>query len=206
MTRRRVLWALAIVALMLATLVVLFVAVYVPWQRSWGASDEELGRAMPGDAIVREPTFDATRGVTIRGRPQDIWPWIVQIGYLKAGFYSYDRLDNDGIPSVERIVPEYQDLKMGDTIPLSGSVDAEVRLLEANRSMLLVVDGESAAHEPWTWVWGLYPVDDERTRLVTRLRARIDSKRSNLLLDAVEIVMMRKHMLGIKRRVETSAP
>ena len=50
------------------------------------------------------PTFEATRAVTIRGRPEDIWPWIVQIGYKRAGFYSYDRLDHDGIPSAERIL------------------------------------------------------------------------------------------------------
>ncbi len=199
---RRIFKACLIMGLVLAVSVVLLVTVYVPWQRTWGATEEEVSRAMPGDEIVRNPTFDATRAVTIGGRPPEIWPWIVQIGYLKAGFYSYDRLDNDGIPSAERIIPEYQDLRVGDSIPLSGRVDAEVRLLEPDRFMLLVTNGE---HDPWTWAWGLYPQDDGRTRLVTRLRARLDSRVENVMVNTVEIVMMRKHMLGIKRRVESYA-
>ncbi len=186
----------------LAVLIALFVTVYEPWQRSWGATDEEVNRAMPGDEIVQNPTFNATRAVTIKGRPEEIWPWIVQIGYRKAGFYSHDWLDNDRIPSAERIIPEYQNLRIGDALPLTRTGDAEVKRLETNRLLLLVIDGHHGKQEPWSWAWGLYPQDDQHTRLVTRLRARIDSPFSNFCLDAFEIIMMRKHLLGIKRRVE----
>lgn len=174
--------------------------VYRPWQLRWGATDEEVARAMPGDEVVERPTFNATRAVTIRARPEEIWPWIIQIGYQRAGFYSHDWLDNDRIPSAQRILPEYQNLKVGDLIPMSKNSGARVSVLDPNRSMVLLFkDGE------WTngtWAWGLYAVDAEHTRLVTRLRVRLTRIVSRVLADMFEIVMMRKCMLGIKRRVE----
>src|SRR3712207_5384673 len=90
-----------------------------PWQQRWGATEEELERSMPGDGIVERPTFDATRAITISARPEEIWPWIVQIGVNRAGWYSYDLLDNLGRPSVRRILPQFQDPKVGDVIPIS---------------------------------------------------------------------------------------
>jgi hypothetical protein len=184
----------------------LFFVAYRPWALNWGATAEEIDRAMPGDELVADPTFSATRAVTISGRPEDIWPWLAQVGYSRAGFYSYDRLDNAGVPSAEQILPEYQDLTVGDTIPLSATVGAEVLDLRWPEYLLLVVRADSDSgdpHEPWTWVWGLYELDDRRTRLVSRLRVRA-SFRTTLMLDAVEIIMMRKHLLGIKRRVEAN--
>ncbi|MCP4201115.1 MAG: hypothetical protein GY769_04195 [bacterium] len=202
----RLLKALVLLASVAAVLAVLFQVVYRPWQRNWGSTEQEVNRRMPGDEIIAAPTFIATRAVTIRGRPKTIWPWIVQIGYKRAGFYSWDRLDNDGIPSAERILPEFQNLATGDQIPLSEDADAQVRELTPNRSLLLLYGHDSDSDEVFTWAWGLYPLDREHTRLVTRLRWRPHGPFAPLLLDAVEIVMMRKCLLGIKRRVEASTP
>jgi len=195
---------LGIAGLIVTALILLFFVVYRPWALNWGATADEIDRAMPGDELVADPTFNATRAVTITGRPEDIWPWIAQIGYSRAGFYSYDRLDNDGVPSAEQILPEYQDLTVGDTIPLSATVGAQVLDLHREEHLLLVVSADSESEGPprlWTWVWVLYELDDRRTRLVSRLRVRA-SFRTTLMLDALEIMMMRKHLLGIKRRVE----
>ena len=74
-----------------------------PWQLRWGATDEEVARAMPGDDVVKHPTFDATRAVTIQARPEEIWPWLVQMGVKRAGWYSYDWLDNLGTPQCRAI-------------------------------------------------------------------------------------------------------
>jgi hypothetical protein len=183
---------------MLLLALALFWFVYRPWALTWGATHEEVARPMPGDSVVADPTFNATRAVTIDAPPEAVWPWIIQIGYLRAGFYSYDRLDNDGIPSAERILPEFQQLAAGDSIPLTSDGYAAVAALEPNRSMLLVTGEEG----PWTWAWGLYPVSTDQTRLVTRLRFGTTRIRTRLVLDAFEIVMMRKCLLGIKRRVE----
>jgi len=151
-----------------------------------------------GDGLVKDPTFNATRAVTINAPAEQIWPWIVQIGYKRAGFYSWDFLDNDGIPSAERILPEYQNLKIGDVVPLSEEADADVIDMESNESLLLVFQSDGTV----TWAWALYKIDANRTRLVTRLRWRTSSVVSQFMLDAFEIVMMRKHLLGIKRRAE----
>jgi hypothetical protein len=198
--RRFILGALVISGAALLVLATIFYTVYRPWQLTWGSTDEEVERAMPGDELIQAPYFNATRAVTIEARPEQIWPWLVQIGYRRAGFYSHDWLDNDAVPSAERILPEYQSLAVGDTIPLSKSGDAVVRELEPNRFMVLVYPEVGV---PWmTWTWGLYEQDSGQTRLVTRLRVDLQSTISKLWWDAFEIVMMRKCLLGIKRRVE----
>ncbi len=178
--------------------VAFFYSVYRPWQLSWGATADEVTRPMVGDGLVKSPTFNATRAVTVNAPAERIWPWIVQMGYKRAGFYSWDILDNDGIPSAERIIPEYQDLKVGDLVPLSKETDAEVVDMEPNSRLLLVFQSGGTV----TWAWGLYKIDAERTRLVTRLRWRPTSVVSQFALDAFEIIMMRKCLLGIKRRAE----
>jgi hypothetical protein len=183
-----------------ALMVAFFHFVYRPWNLTWGASGEEVARSMIGDDIVEDPTFDATRAITIHASPELVWPWLVQIGYKRAGFYSYDFLDNDGIPSAERILPEYQGLKVGDKIPLDAEGTIGVAKLEPNRNLLL-----SSRSGRFTWAWSLYEMDAQQTRLVTRLRVRMDSIAPRLLWDTFEIVMMRKCLLGIKRRAESLA-
>jgi hypothetical protein len=192
-------WVIGATALLLAASLALLWFVYRPWALNWGASNAEIARPMPGDDIVPEPTFNATRAVTIDASPAEIWPWLVQIGKGRAGFYSYDRLDNDGIPSSDTIMPLYQDLQEGDPVPLSDSVDALVTLLVPESAMLLEIRHDD---EIWTWAWGLYPTEASQTRLVTRLRVNAPGIRSRMMLDFFEIIMMRKCLLGIKQRAE----
>jgi hypothetical protein len=201
MTRSALLRIVIVSSVFLCFLAVLVWFVYRPWALTWGSTDEEVSRPMPGDEVLERATFNATRAVTIEATPEEIWPWIVQIGYRRAGFYSYDILDNDGIPSAERILPEYQDLQVGDLIPLSKTANVRVTGLEPPNSMVLVFEVEGTWSSA-TWVWGLYPASESHTRLVTRLRANATKIRSRLFLDLGEIVMMRKCMLGIKRRAE----
>ncbi len=184
---------------------VLVYVVYRPWAVNWGATDEEIARAMPGDGLLSDPTFNATRAVTVNASPAEIWPWIVQMGYKRAGFYSYDRLDNDGVPSADHLIPEYQQLEIGDSLPLSEHAFVRVTGLEPDSSMLWEYQGDDTT-TVFTWAWGLFPQADQQTRLVSRLRWRAPGFRSRLMLDLFEIVMMRKCMLGIKRRAETANP
>ena len=192
--RRIALWATAF----LVALITFFYAVYRPWALSWGATDQEVARPMVGDGVVTNPTFNATRAVTVNAPAERIWPWIVQMGYQRAGFYSWDMLDNAGIPSAERILPQFQNLTVGDVVPLSEDAYAEVVDLEPGSGLLLVF----RSGETFTWAWGLYEIDAERTRLVSRLRWRATGIASRFMLDAFEIIMMRKCLLGIKRRAE----
>src|SRR2546422_155339 len=96
----------------------LYFRVLRPMQLRWGATDDEVQRALPGDDNVPQPTFNATRAVTVDAQPEEIWPWLIQIGAGRAGWYSYDLLDNLGHPSAERIIPEFQQLAVGDLIPI----------------------------------------------------------------------------------------
>ena len=185
-----------------------FFGLYRPWHLKWGATSEDLARSMPGDEIVRRPIFNATRVVTIDARPEDIWPWILQIGFSRAGWYSYDLFDNLGRHSSERIVPKLQHLEVGDLVPLGPGEGSGmlVKELVLNRSMLWWTgkDGQT------TWAWGLYPTSGGATRLVTRVRAPFSWGQPVsavwILLDEVaDFPMMRKCLLGIKRRAEAQA-
>ena len=94
----------------------LYLGVVGPWQRRWGATGEEVARRMPGDDLLRADAHSTTRAVTIDAQPEDVFPWLLQIGYGRGGWYSYDWIDNDGRPSVDRIEPALQQLAVGDRI------------------------------------------------------------------------------------------
>lgn len=182
---------------LLAVVTLLYYLIYRPWSLSWGATNEEVNRQMNGDEILEQPTFVATRAISVEASPEDIWPWIIQIGYKRAGFYSYDRLDNDGIPSSNRILPEYQGLQVGDFIPMNEAVNAVVVELIPYETMVM-------DFQPWVWTWGLYESKEGHTRLVTRVYYRTESAFRNFLVDTFEIFMMRKCLLEIKQRVEST--
>jgi len=174
-----------------------------PWQLRWGATNAEVKRAMPGDEIVDQPSFNATSAVTIHAPAAQIYPWIVQMGVTRAGWYSYDLLDNLGWPSAETILPEHQNIQVGDLIPLSpdGKQGMRVKEFRQNQSMVWWDEkGDSS------WVWGIYPEGEMHSRLVTRIcvKYRLFSLAIlfNLLIEFGDLVMMRKCMLGIKRRAE----
>lgn len=175
-----------------------------PWQLRWGATDKEVERSMPGDEIVTMPTFNATRAVTVDAPSETIWPWIVQIGATRAGWYSYDLVDNLGKPSARQILPEFQSIQMGDIIPMSpdGKQGLFVKDFKTNDWMLW---GDKEGRVSWVWV--LSPLNDTQTRLITRVRMRYNWSSPAILLDLAidvgDIIMMRKCMMGIKERAES---
>ncbi|WP_433627656.1 hypothetical protein [Halomicrococcus sp. NG-SE-24] len=198
-----------------------------PWHRRWGATDEEARKSLPGDDLLAGTTRQVTHAVEIDAPPGEVWPWLVQMGQGRGGFYSYDWLENAigaDIHNVERIVPEYQDLEEGDVVrlappdyPLSSPESApEVARLDPERALVLRPPGESPA---WTWAFVLEPVGDDTTRLLARMRSKpAESSIGPLagrprLLDAVDylfwepahFVMERKMLRGIQRRAEREA-
>jgi hypothetical protein len=182
---------------------ILYLKVIRPWQLRWGATAAELTRAMPGDEDIPAPSFDATRGVTIHAPPDALYPWIVQMGMNRAGWYSYDLLDNLGRPSARQILPEHQQILAGQLIPMSpdGKYGVYVKDFRQNE-WILWNDKEGAT----TWFWGLYPEGENRTRLVTRIRMKYrwnsPAALFNLLVEFGDLPMMRKCLLGIKERAE----
>ena len=201
--RSRILQFMGRVFLALGIGFIAYFFIYRPMQLRWGASHEEVNRLMPGDEIVKNPSFNATRAVTVNKKPEQIWPWIVQIGHTRAGWYSYDLVDNLAKKSAERIIPELQNLQPGDLIPIDPNRKRGfwVKDFKPNQWMLWW-DKEGGL----TWAWGLYPLDKEHTRLVTRIRLRYNWLSPIILfaiaIDVGDFVMMRQCMLGIKARAE----
>ncbi len=190
-----------------AAFLVLYFAALRNWNHTWGASDLDVSRHMPGDELLEDPGFNTNRAVVIKAQPKDIWPWLVQMGYRRAGLYSFDRFDNGGIPSSEIILHEFQDLKVRDLIPLGPGNDYGLRVVSMDPYNTMCWVFEVGPWDGATWSWGIYKIDEEHTKLVSRLRANwVVGHPMDILgiafVDAFEIIMMRKCLLGIKRRAE----
>jgi hypothetical protein len=180
-----------------------------PWYRHrhlrWGATVEEVRASMPGDEIVPKASFNGTRAITVDAPPEMVWPWIVQMGYRRAGFYTYALLDNAGYESADRILEEYQPPRLGDWMPMAKKVDEttafKVDAFELNEWLLWVKPDS-------TWAWKLTPLAGGRTRLLCRLKVRYawESPGSAILtlilLEFGDFPMMRRVLKGIKLRAE----
>jgi hypothetical protein len=170
-----------------------------PWQHRWGTTDEEVSRVMPGDDLLPEATGTTTRAISVAAPPEQVWPWLVQLGYGRAGWYSYDWIDNDGHPSADRIIPELQDLTIGDQIPMLSGMGPRVREIQPNRYLVAGDD------DGGTWCLALYPTG-HGCRLVSRWRVNWPLTPATafwiLLSDPGAFIMERRMLNGIKTRVE----
>ena len=203
-----------------AALAALYALVLRPWHLRWGATEEEVRRPLPGDALLSAPAVEATHAITIRASPEEVWPWLVQIGQGRGGLYSYDWLENLfglDIHSADRILPAHQDLAEGDVVPLAPSgFGPRVRRLVPHRTLLLHGDSREDPDPPvplgpgeWvatTWVFHLEPLPGGRTRLLERFRYDHDPSLSKRLFDfgleKVSFVMQRRMLLGLRDRAE----
>ena len=161
---------------------------------------------MPGDDIIDDIAYLATRAITIDAPPTAVWPWLVQVGCLRAGYYADDLLDNLGHPSARQILPEFQCLEIGQWVPMSptptDTTAFKVAAFETNEWLLW--------QQPLsTWSWKLTDIPEGRTRLVTRLRIHLDWKHPAVSLFSVvlnefgDYPMMRRMLLGIRERAES---
>ncbi|MEI6884583.1 MAG: hypothetical protein WCO02_08850 [Bacteroidota bacterium] len=177
--------------------------VYRHWQTRWGSTPAEFDMQLPGDELVSRPDFLATRGITIKAGPEDIFPWIVQIGSKRAGWYSIDWIDNSNIRSADNILPQYQFIEKGQFIPFTPDQKNGMWVHEFEQGkFILWSDNKGRA----SWCWYLVPGSGGTTRLLTRLRTRYDWKSLwilyYLIYDFGDIVIMSKCMKGIKLRSE----
>ena len=189
-----------------------------PWQRRWGATDEELQRTHPGDELFPEADQMLMRVVTVKATPTMIWPWLVQIGQGKAGFYSFDWLENLAglkMKNARGINADWQHLQIGDIIPVEPEGRGfKVYLLEPERALVFGGrKGEAGVFEVCTrrapafsWAFILVPLDSERTRLISRWRNLSQTSPWNTLTDIfvvpLDFLMTRRMLQGIKQRAE----
>jgi len=179
-----------------------------PYQLNWGATRLEIDRSMPGDDRRGTPDFLATRAITIQATPEKIWPWLIQMGYGRAGFYGYDIIENlgseSGLYSADRILPGYQNFKVGDEVPLSWV--AKLYFYEIEPPHYLVWS-EDRGNYPGAFTWALYPIDGSHTRLVSRIGWNFHWDDPKLLFldfftEFTDYLAVRKILTGIKGRVE----
>ncbi len=172
------------------------------WRTSWGVLPIEAVKSFPGDDLIPEAATSETRGVTIDAPPSAVWPWLVQMGYGRGGWYSYDPIDM-GRPSATTILSEHQHLAVGDLLPTDPGGGFEVKILEPEQALVVYsdtelvksqreiarADGAEAASanvqatgaamtfaQPGefaaSWAFLLEPLDGGQTRLVERVRVR----------------------------------
>ena len=182
-----------------------------PWHLRWGATDEEASAEMPGDFLTRDPVKQSTHAVTIHASAAEVWPWLAQIGQKRAGFYSYDWLENlvgCRMRNAERIVPEWQGIAVGDKIWLHPNAPPiPVALVEPEKALVL----GSSSGATGTWGFALVEIDRRITRLIARSRASshamsLPAKLGYcILFEPAHYIMERKMLLNIKRLAERGA-
>jgi hypothetical protein len=182
---------------------------YRRWHLHWGATPAEVRAPLPGDALVSGAQFRATRAISIDAPPEAVWPWLVQVGCLRAGWYSNDLLDNLAHPSATTLIPDLQRLELGQWVPMSPTPSERTALkvhsFEVNDWLLW------AKHDS-TWLWKLTPADNNQTRLVTRIHASYDWSHpftavlGVVLMEFGDFAMLRRMLRGIKVRAESARP
>ena len=189
-----------------AAAVVVYFRVLRAWHLNWGSTPDEATGEVAGDELMPDPDIAATRVVEIDAPPSAIWPWLVQMGPGRGGAYTYDwierRLGID-ISNTDRVIPEFQHLKVGDEIPMSGYT-MRVERLDPGRAMVV-----RSSNHAWVWSFELRPAGD-RTRLISRNRFDASALpwRDKLAYPVIEPgswVMERKMLLTIKQRAERLA-
>jgi hypothetical protein len=171
----------------------------------WGARDDEVAADLLGDAWLPEPDYVSTRAVTVKAPPERVWPWLVQVGRGRAGFYSDDLLDNGAVPSAQVIHDELQRLEIGQWVPMAERITPRT----AFRVAAATAPYELLWRKPdSTWAWTLTRTEEGGTRLVTRIRATHDRRSwgswlsSVVLLELGDFAMQRRMLLHLRERAE----
>ncbi len=185
---------------------------------SWGATPEEVKRTLPGDEIPAGKPMRSTMAITVDASPEVVWPWIIQQGWQRGGFYSYNPIEiafGADLHNAEGIVLEWQDLAVGDRVRMShprldsALPETRVATLEPSRTLVLEIlppqrVGGSTPAGAWSFI--LDPVGEDRTRVLARLQLYVPKLWGKaffyLLMEPVHFVMQRGGLRGIKHRAE----
>jgi len=197
-----------------------YVAFIRPWHLRWGATDDEVACPLLGDSLIDKPRLQATHAVTVHAPPEAIWPWLVQMGQGRGGFYSYEgveRLLGLRAGNADRILPDLQELHAADELPVApNGAGLPVDIVVPYRTLVMHSDSpiparvavmQAGYYRSVTWTFHLEPIDAENTRLIERWRADWEPTPMNTLviralLEPGAFIMERRMLLGIKARAE----
>lgn len=207
----RIGWTMGWVFLAYAFAVVLVRPLYL----AWGTTVEERVATMPGDELVPNARYRVDHAVTIHAPADSVWPWLVQLGQDRAGFYSYswlERLAGDNIHNADRIHPEWQRLQVGDTVRATQPDYLGGRFGAFGWRVAEVVPGRALCLEKWG-AFVLRPLDSNTTRLIIRTRGpgkpglpMVALAPLNVFVfEPAHFIMQRGMMHGIQRRAERTA-
>jgi hypothetical protein len=206
-----------------ATAIGLYATIGRRWLRLWGATAAEVDRPLPGDNLLPRAVYQTTHAIAIAAPPPAVWPWLVQMGQGRGGFYSYDfveRLAGLDIHSANRVLLDYQDLAEGDVVRLAPHTGLIAAVVQPRRALVLRAAADLATMRPpvptdpgyfdWSWAFILEPVDATTTRLVIRLRADTAPGMpmnvvGPLVWEPRHFLMERKMLRGIRERAERLA-
>jgi len=176
------------------------------WCLTWGARDNEVAGKLPGDELLPGAGLVTTRAVTIDALPEVIWPWLAQMGSGRGGAYTYDWIQNLlglNMHSADTILPQYQDIKVGDELPMGpGRPVMTVEVADPPRTLAIRI-----ADQNWVWIFALVP-EGGSTRLISRNRIATSSLGPvarafyTVFMEPGSLIMERKMLLGIKQRAE----
>ncbi len=201
------------------------------WHLSWGATNTEVEQTLPGDELIPDPRWSHTQAITINAPAAEVWKWIVQIGYKRAGWYSYDFIHrilgiagsvDDEHRSANRIIPELQNLEVGDPIEIAPNMGYRVAEIQPKRALIMLSKTDLSAGEELdtddplpnnylssSWVWFLKEIDEDTTRLIVRNRSDYSPGLFNELILTIpnelgSLLMQPKTLRGIKQRAEAA--
>ncbi|MBT3363180.1 MAG: hypothetical protein HN929_11995 [Chloroflexi bacterium] len=208
----------------------MFVIIILPFLRSklrkWGSTKEELARELSGDDLIEDMKGWYNHAITIKATPAAVWPWIVQLGQNKGGFYSYELLENiakSKIHNVDRIVPEFQDTAIGDAVMMTPTAAPYiVSAIDSGRAFILrlrvnletqqtvnVAEPLPPKYQDGSWLFLLEETSEGKTRMITRSRNKWNQSKTNTffygLFGIISMVMDRKMLKGIRKRAEKAA-
>jgi hypothetical protein len=185
-------------------------AIIIPWIYTWGATPAETAQTYQGDEILTTPIIVWTHAITINAPPARVWPWIIQMGDGRAGFYSYTFIENlvsgsNGYHNASQVVADWQNPSAGQFIitPMLAIKDYKAGEWELASSVIPDLG--------WTWMWQITPQGSEQTRLQVRMRIQVPPGPAagplvKNILHVGGFVMERAMMTGIKARAEGRIP
>jgi len=193
-------------------------------RRKWGATEDEVGKAWPGDDLVHQPKGEYIHAITINAPAAAVWPWLVQIGQGRGGFYSYEFLENligCKMRNADKIIPELQYLEVGDSIPMHPTMGSPYKVvaIETGRALVLQIrvdtktkntfeltDKIPEKYQNSSWVFFLDEIAEGTTRLISRSRNDWNQSLGNTIFygifGPITLEMDRKMLKGIKERAE----